>query len=355
VKHVTKARRPLPMASLLASATAMLALGLGAGCGRSAGPRGPAVEREETVAGNRVRLESRVEPRRVTLGDRAIWRLGAELSGPVAAAAALRDSANPNLDLSPRAPASARAVRGGSRWSAEFEARGFTLGPIPLPAVRLPVAIGTRRDTLVFPPDTLFVDSLTQASSGKLQPDRGAIATELRPIDLAVAAAVAVLVLGAFAWLVLAIRSALRRRRGEAAAPAAPPEPPETIFLRALERLRGEAASLPRDQFYDGLSGALRSYTARVARIPALDLTTSELARELKRDTRVDAEGAALLLRTLLRSDLAKFARQEDPLGEARAALEEASSLSGRLLRPEPPPQAGHQGAGTLGAPPKGR
>jgi hypothetical protein len=121
---------------------------------------------------------------------------------------------------------------------------------------------------------------------------------------------------------------------------SAPPEPPETILLRELDRLREEASSLPRDRFYERLSLALRGYAAAVTGIPVLDLTTTELTRELGRDSRVDPRGADSLLRALRRSDLAKFARREDPLAEAREALEEAATLAGRLLRPPPEPVA---------------
>jgi hypothetical protein len=295
-----------------------------AGCGRAGDTRGSAVEREETRGGHHYRFQSRVEPHRVTLGDRATWSLSADLPPRSVSGLPLRDPADSSLDLIERGIPRASRQSGGVRWSHEFEVRGFTL-------------VGDARDTLLFPPDTLFVDSLTQAATGAVQPDRGPLPTELRPIDIAVAALAALLVLAAIAWVVILIRDAIRRRRGLAAPESiVPPEPPEAILLRELGRLRDEAATLARDHFYDRLSLALRGYAASVTGIPALDLTTTELARELNRTGHVDRRHAETLVRTLRKSDLAKFARWEDPLGEARAALDEATSIAGSLVTAPP-------------------
>jgi hypothetical protein len=193
-----------------------------------------------------------------------------------------------------------------------------------------------RKDTLAFPVDTLAVDSLTEASSGSLEPNRGPIKPELRPLDIALAAALGLLIVAAIVAIVLAIRK--RRRRAKGQEDAAPPEAPEAPFLRAIETLRGEIESLPRDRFYDRLSLAVRAYVGAVTGIPALDRTTSELKRELERRPDVRDEAAGLVERALRRSDLAKFARHEDPFAEAREALDQAASLAGRVtLAPAAP------------------
>ena len=76
--------------------------------------------------------------------------------------------------------------------------------------------------------------------------------------------------------------------------------------------------------------------------VPALDLTTRELARELSRGGRWDSGAVEAVVRTLDRSDLAKFARHEDPLGEARGALDEALSLTAHFTPPAAaPPKTG--------------
>ena len=317
-------------AALLAAA-ALAAL---AGCGRQGEPGGPAVSREETRDGRRYLLRSSVEPRRVTLGDRAVWHLSAELPAGSRPRPILRDPADSSLDVSEVKPARSFRREAGARWSCALETRGFALGALPLPRVRLPVEVAPGMDTLEFPLDTLYVDSLTQAMSDSLEPDRGPLTTELRPVDIAVTISAALLAAALVAAAIIALRNARRHRRGPetAAGRAGPPEAPEERLRRELENLRLELTALRRDRFYERLSLALRSYTVAVTGIPALDLTTRELGAELTKRGGTDPEGAALLLRTLRRSDLAKFARREDSLEEARAALEEAVSLSGRLI-----------------------
>ena len=199
-------------------------------------------------------------------------------------------------------------------------------------------------DTLEFPPDTLYVDSLTPAMTGSVEPDRGPVPTELRPTDYAVAIAVALLVIAAIVAAVWLYRRT-RRRGGVAVAATEAPEPPEVVFLRSIEGLRAEFGSLPRDRFYDRLSLAIRVYVTAVAGVPALDRTTGELERELLARG-YDAGTVGAIGAMLRRSDLAKFARHEDPLAEARAALDDAATLAGRLRAPaeEPPPASAKPG-----------
>ena len=63
----------------------------------------------------------------------------------------------------------------GGRWTWKHEVRGFDLGAIALPAARIAVTGKGVLDSLVFPPDTLAVDSLTHARADSLLPDRGPV------------------------------------------------------------------------------------------------------------------------------------------------------------------------------------
>jgi hypothetical protein len=146
----------------------------------------------------------------------------------------------------------------------------------------------------------------------------------------------ALLVIAVIVAIILAIRKRRRAARGQGIEAA--PEPPEAPFLRAIETLRGEIESLPRDRFYDRLSLAIRAYVGAVTGIPALDRTTSELKRELERRPDVREEAAASVERALQRSDLVRFARQEDPFAEAREALDLAASLAGKVVAARPAP-----------------
>jgi hypothetical protein len=308
-----------------------------AGCAKS-GSEGSrsAIAREGTRGAHRFRVSSVLDPARVTLGQPSSWSLRAELPQGARPGELLRDPGPAALDVAEQGEPGGHIQEGKVVWSGRFRVRGFDLGPVPLPRAALVVQFPGRKDTLEFPIDTLDVDSLTAASSGSLEPDRGAIKPELRPIDIALAAALALVVIAAVVALVLAIRR--RRRAAKGLGEEAPPEPPEAPFLRAIEALRGEIETLPRDRFYDRLSLAIRAYAGAVTGLPALDLTTSELTRELARRGDVRSDAATLVERELRRSDLAKFARYEDPAAEAREALDHAASLAGRLAEPPPAP-----------------
>ncbi|HEY7728787.1 MAG TPA: hypothetical protein VID50_10080, partial [Candidatus Eisenbacteria bacterium] len=221
-------------------------------------------------------------------------------------------------------------VRGGRdvwRWSRRLQ--GFSLGPIPLPRAALVVDRPSGSDTIAFPLDTLFVDSLTAAARDSIQPDRGPLSPGLRSVDrFAAAAALALLA----ALAAVAVRGFRRRRTprgGES--DAVPPEPPGVQFSRALDSLRGEVDRLSRDAFYERLSGAIRSYIDAETGIPAPERTTREILEALAERGQAGAAARESVAGLLRRADLAKFARAEDERAGALAALDEARALIGRL------------------------
>jgi hypothetical protein len=313
------------------------------GCAvRSDDHAGVTVEREEIRAGHRILLKSGVSPRRATLGDPVEWTLSAELPQSATPGKLLRDRTATELDVRApkepeRAPAAKDAARSEARelWTWPYRVRGFALGKVALPAMRLPIAFGSRRDTLLFPADTLAIDSLTPAATGAVLPDRGPITPELRPVDYAVAG---ILALVALALIALLIR-ALRRRR-EPARPAAPAEPPDVILLREVASLRARGEPLRRDQFYDRLSLALRDYAAAATGMTTRDRTTLEIVRELREREGAPPDGVDALRRALARADLAKFARRPGGWEEAIEALDLAEKLPEKLparrATPEP-------------------
>ncbi len=304
---------------------------LAAGCGpKGDAMRAPASERSGVHGGLHYYLRSQVDPPRVTVGDRAAWRLAAELTIGAAPGPLIRGPSDSTIEITDASPP--RAIRRENKtvWTTSFETRGFDIGRLPLPRVLLPTVLKGIPDTLEFPPDTLFVDSLTPAMTGAVEPDRGATPTELRPLDIVVAIAGVLALAGLIAAAIYLFLKARRSAR-EVELQGAAPEPPETIFLRAVAELRDQVGSLPRDRFYDRLSLAVRSYVAVVTGVPALDRTTWELERELSERGDLAKESITAAGRMLRRSDLAKFARQEDPLAEAAAALDQAVALAGRL------------------------
>ena len=336
-RSAVRRRIPLPLGCItlalgsVVAALALLATGaVLSGCGRLQG-RAPSriVEREETAEGIHVRLKSELSPARGTLGDPITWRLTATLGAGATADTVIMAGPPASLELDRSRPATETKTGAGHQWSREVLLRGFDIGAIPLPQAALLATAAGRTDTLQFPHDTLFVDSLTQSATGNIRPDRGPIMPPLRPVDYVVVAMGVLLLLGLIAFLIrLWLKS---RRKKEASGTPAPPDPPETILARALDVLEREVARLPRDVFYERLAQALRAYAAAVTGVPAIDLTTTELDRELKGRAEVSAEGREALMAALRRADLAKFARFEDEESEARSILNETRSVSGKL------------------------
>jgi hypothetical protein len=287
------------------------------------------LEREETLGKTHVRLRSELTPARGTLGDPIEWRLIAVLEAGANAERGIMEKPPASLELDPSKPP--KLVRSGAelQWSREVLLRGFDIGAIPLPRAALLATAAGRTDTLEFPHDTLFVDSLTQAPSGVIRPDRGPILPPLRTVDYVVALVLVLLLLGLVLFLLRLWRNA--RRRKQVADLPAPPEPPETILGRALDALERDVATLKRDLFYERLAQALRGYAAAATGVPATDLTTTELERELSLRAGVSPEGREALIAALRRADLAKFARFEDEESEARSIVRQARSVSGKL------------------------
>jgi len=288
------------------------------------------VERDEALGETRIRLRSELAPARGTLGDRVSWRLTASLGAGAQAGPVIVGDAPRSLEMDTTQATVERTAQDGSVWSRVFVVRGFDLGPIELPRAALPIRVAARADTVEFPRDTLFVDSLTPAASGAIRPDRGPIDPPLRLVDYIVAAFLATLVVVAIVAMIgLWIRG---RSRRPLPGIEKPPEPAEAVLRRALDALQVEFPAIPRDVFYERLSLALRAYAAAVTGVPAPDLTTSELAGELSRTPRVAAKARDDLIAALRRADLAKFARFEDEEAEARGILRLAESIAGRLV-----------------------
>ena len=302
-----------------------------AGCGGAKeGAPHRVVEREETVGEAPVRLKSELSPARGTLGDPIAWRLTATMGSGASPGAVFLDPPPGALEVDSSRASNRKPTQSGPAWAREYVLRGFDLGGIELPRVALVVSAGGKTDTLEFPRDTLFVDSLSQAATGSIRPDRGPVYPPLRPLDYAVVALAAILLAAAVVLLIRWLRA--RRKRSEGLAAPPPPEPPEGALERELDRLERELGTLPRDVFYEKLSLALRSYVAAVTGVLAPDLTTTELSRELGRDPRVRPEARDTLIVALRRADLAKFGRFEDEESEAKTILRQARSVSGALV-----------------------
>ena len=182
--------------ALVAAVLALGAAALLAGCASRGEEQSRTVERVEVLHGHVFRLRSELKPARTTLGDVATWRLSVETPprwSYVRVGVAPSDS---SLEIGTRIQPKTPTI-GPERdvWRFERTIRAFDLGPRPLPAAVALVSEGMRGDSLAFPPDTLFVDSLTAGLRAAADSDRGPLPVDLRPVDRLVAAAGVLLLL----------------------------------------------------------------------------------------------------------------------------------------------------------------
>lgn len=214
---------------------------------------------------------------------------------------------------------------GGRIDSAVYEVTTFALdtaqiGPIP-------VLFTAGEDTFTVQTETEWLTVIS------LVPEDAEGVKDLAPlVDFPASRWPYVAAAAALLLLALLIALYLRRRRQLAAlisAPPQPPVPPEREALDRLDALEHVDLSIPENiqPFYDELSGLLRTYVARRLHVPALESTTGELIRELRR-RRLPAEETTNRLRGVLgTSDYVKFADASPPPSQGRELLGTSRSI----------------------------
>ena len=109
--------------------------------------------------------------------------------------------------------------------------------------------------------------------------------------------------------------------------PPAPPPVPADITalakLRALAQSDWLAAGKIKE-YYSGISEILRAYLEGQYRVPALERTTSELMRDLRKRSDPSVDLQAELQQLLEESDLVKFAKFRPEAAEGAQTLEAA-------------------------------
>jgi len=160
-----------------------------------------------------------------------------------------------------------------------------------------------------------------------LAPDKPArdAPRDWRPLIIAGVAAV---VAGVLAFLLL--RHLRRRQPREKEAPAVriPTRPAWETALEELDRIAAagfvEKGELRRQ--YEEVTGALRRYLEDRYGVPALESTTDELRRHLRRGP-VPPDSSSLALTLLAEADLVKFAKAEPTPAEARGSERRARDV----------------------------
>jgi hypothetical protein len=102
-----------------------------------------------------------------------------------------------------------------------------------------------------------------------------------------------------------------------------PPPPPEPADLKALRRLQdlldmGWLEGGKIKEFYSGISDIVRGYLEEAFKTPALERTTAEIARQLRRKTEISNERQLELKELLENCDLVKFAKFQPDSEEGR-------------------------------------
>lgn len=290
-----------------------------------------------------------VRPDSATVGDRLTLTLSAEhdqgavvvfpdVDGAVAPFEVLGSSVSPSVEEGGRVTE-----------RREYVIAAFKTGELGVPA--LPFLVVTARgDTLAAFTDSIPVtirSVLPDTAAGETVEPRDIrppvdLPREIRPFVVA-AAVVAACVLAY--WY-------LRRwwGRRKAGPPKPAPQPtvsPEAAHVAAFERLaaleredlvaRGEVA-----RFYDALSDILRFYVGDRYAVPAIDMTTAELAPAMG-EARIAPADVEWTARFLEHADLAKFAKfvpsGERALGDLAAARDFVERT--RFRGEAPPPESG--------------
>ena len=226
-----------------------------------------------------------------------------------------------------RAAPGPAAEGAGLRSAATLVVTSFELGELEVPGIELAVTApdGTAR-TLVTDPFRIGVESVGLDESGDLRDIKG-------PLSLARSW------WGALPWVVLALALAgavgyyLHRRRRAAAEsrPAVPRAPPRPFHELALEALRAleKSSLLERGQvkeYHVRISEIVRRYVEGQFQVPALELTTGEVADGMRRAA-LGAPITEAFRGFLDRCDLVKFAKLRPGADDSRALMERARGL----------------------------
>ncbi|MDH3225100.1 MAG: hypothetical protein OEO23_15370 [Gemmatimonadota bacterium] len=229
-----------------------------------------------------------------------------------------------------------RGSESGLRTLATLTVTSFELGELDLPSLAVVVRDSTGSDTLLrSDPFRIGVVSVGLDESGDIRDIKGPVALARSWGPLLLWLVLVVLILGAMRWWWV------RRSTDDKPAPVVPRAPPRPFHELAYEALAALEASTLLDQgrvkeFHIRLSEIIRSYIEGQLRVPAMELTTTEVVDGLRRAA-LDKPLCERCRTFLERCDLVKFAKfrpaSEDSLAllaDARELVALTSGLAGR-------------------------
>jgi len=202
--------------------------------------------------------------------------------------------------------------------------RGPDGEPVEMATDPIPIEVATN---LVEPVPEADDGTVAAPVEPDLAPDKPARSAprDWRPVIIA---AVTALVMGVLAFLLLRRLRRRQPREKEASPPRIPARPAWETALEELDRIRAEGlvekGELRRQ--YEEVTVALRRYLEDRYGVPALESTTDELRRHLRRGP-VPADPSSLALLLLAEADLVKFAKAEPTPAEARGTERRARDV----------------------------
>ena len=215
----------------------------------------------------------------------------------------------------------------GMRSEATLVVTSFELGELELPAIAVPVMApdGTTR-TLLTDPFRIGVESVGLDESGDLRDIRGPLSLARRWWGVVLWVALAAVMVAGVAYYLH------RQRRAEPesrpAVPRAPPRPFHELALEALRALE-KSSLLERGQvkeYHVRISEIIRRYIEGQLEVPALELTTHEVADGMRRAA-LGAPTADAFRSFLERCDLVKFAKLRPGPEDSRELMGRAREL----------------------------
>jgi hypothetical protein len=184
----------------------------------------------------------------------------------------------------------------------------FDSGEYKIPALNVPYSIGAKVDTLhtnevTFKVTNVPVDTTSQVKDIKAPLKAPVTFAEIWPY-LAIGAGILFIIAGI--WYLV-----YKRRNKDVKALAKKQEPAHIIALRELDLLRSQKLwqSEQTKKYYIQLTDIVRMYINGRFLIPAMEMTSDEIAKEFKHIHSIDQETKELLNKLFKLADLVKFAK----------------------------------------------
>ena len=215
----------------------------------------------------------------------------------------------------------------GLQSTATLVVTSFELGELELPAITVPVTAtdGTTR-TLVTDPFRIGVESVGLDESGDLRDIKGPLSLARSWWAVLLWALLAVVLAGGAAYYLYRRRRVTPKSRP--AVPRAPPRPFHELALEALRALE-KSALLERGQvkeYHVRISEIVRRYIEGQFEVPALELTTGEVADGMRRAA-LGVPITESFRGFLERCDLVKFAKWRPGAEDSRELMGKAREL----------------------------